>query len=326
MIAFVTGATGFVGQNLCERLRREEWEVRALVRKTSRTDFLEKIGCEFVQGTLESEKAIGRATADADAIFHLAGLTKAVRPQEFMKVNASGTKHVLLGAHEAGFKGRFLHLSSLAAAGPAVEGKPRTEDDLPAPVSLYGRSKLKGEQFAARAREAFPVTILRPGAIYGPREHEIYEILKPLKKTGISVSAGPDIDLQMTHVDDVVSALVVTANDSAAANQTYFVNDPQTWPYSRVMELMGDALERRIRQIRIPLAAGWAVGAVLDTAGRIAGRPLSPFGRDKMRELAAGSWIADSGKLTLECGWKAQWALPEGLRQTIRWYRENDWL
>ena len=326
MIAFVTGGTGFVGQNLCERLRREGWEVRALVRKTSHTEFLARIGCELVRGNLESEKTIGRATTNADVIFHLAGLTKATRPTDFTRVNAAATKHVLLGAHEGGFSGRFVHLSSLAAAGPAPNGRPRREEDPPAPVSLYGKSKLRGERFAERARDVFPVTVLRPGAIYGPREHEIFEIIKPLWKTGISVSAGPDIELQMTHVDDVVSALWVAATDPAAHNRTYFVNDPQTWPYSRVIELMGDALGRRVRQVRVPLAAGWALGAGLDLAGRIARRPLSPFGRDKMRELAAGSWIADSNLLTRECGWKAKWALPDGLRQTIRWYRENGWL
>lgn len=326
MIALVTGGTGFVGGHLCERLRREGWTVRVLARKTSRVSLLEKAGCEIVRGTLDTEKTIRRAAADADVLFHLAAITKAASTREFYRINSEGTKSVLVAAQEGGFKGRFVLLSSQSAAGPAINGREVTESDEPRPVSHYGRSKLLGEKLAAKARDAFPVTILRPGAIYGPREHEIYQIVRMIQRTGLTFTIGPDFDLQMTHVADVVEALLLGATHAETANKTYFVTDPQPWRYRQVLGLLGEVLERRVRRVWLPRAAGWALASAIDGASFVARRPLSPFNGDKMREMAAGSWLADSGRLTRETGWQARWLLPEGLRQTIAWYRKNGWL
>lgn len=326
MRAFITGATGFVGGHLCERLRREGWEVRALVRNRSKARDIEAVGCETVPGDLDSAVAIRQAAGDTDAIFHLAGVTKAVHPADFARVNGHGTGKVAAAAAAGGFQGRFVHLSSLAAAGPAIEGRPRTEAMPAQPVSYYGRGKLMGERFAARARSRFPVTILRPGAIYGPREHEIHEVVRQLARTGVAFSLGPEIRLQMTHVEDIVEAAWRAATVPEAVNRTYFVTDPQVWTFSRIMSLLGEALGRRVRVIPLPLVAGWAAAAAIDTASLVARKPLSPFNRDKMRELAAGSWLADSTLLTRETGWEARWGLVEGLRDTIGWYRENGWL
>ncbi len=327
MRAFLTGGTGFVGGHLAERLRAGGWDVRALVRASSKTEILRNSGCECVEGKLDSEKTLLPHLADVDTIFHLAGVTKALSAKGFRAVNGIGTGQLVQAAVKAGFQGRFVLLSSQAAAGPALPGNQlRTEEDNPSPVSLYGRSKLEGERHVWRARRRFPVTILRPGAIYGPREHEIYEIIKPLQRTGITVASGPDICLQMTHVEDVVDAIWRAANEPKAANQTFFITSPEVHRYSEVMSQLGDALGRRVRMVNLPLRLGWALAGALDTVGRLAGKPISPFGCDKMREVAAGSWLADSSKLTRLCGWQNQWTLNDGLRQTIEWYRQNDWL
>ncbi|MEQ8819882.1 MAG: NAD-dependent epimerase/dehydratase family protein [Sumerlaeia bacterium] len=326
-LAFVTGGTGFVGGHLCNRLRETGFTVRALARRGSRRGALEALGCELVEGDLSDEEALRRGAQGASVVLHVAGLTKTARPDAFLEVNGEGTKNVLIAAQEAGFTGRFVLLSSLAAAGPARdEATPRTAADPLRPVSDYGRSKRLGEQYAEHARSAFPVTILRPGAIYGPGERDIYEMIKPVAKTGLSVEAGPPIRVQMTHVEDVVEALLVAAQRPEAANQTYFVNDTQAWTVAEIMDLVGEILERKVRHVRLPLAAGRGLAAVLDGVGKLRGKPVSPLTRDKMREVAGGSWIADSTPFAQECGWRAKWALPDGLRQTLRWYRAEGWL
>lgn len=326
--AFVTGGAGFVGGGLCEALAAEGWEVRALVRATSRTARLDAAGCQLVHGSLEpaSMPVITEAVSGADVVFHLAGVTKAIRPGAFRDVNGRGASLVARAARRANFRGRFILMSSLAAAGPAPKGRLRTEADPPAPVSLYGRSKLVGERAAMRRAHGFLLTILRPGAIYGPHEHEMYEVIRTIARSGLALSTGPDINLQLTHVDDVVGAALTAANTDTPLEGAYFINDQEVWRYSQVMDCIGRALKRRVRQVRLPLAAGWTVAAALDLAGRIAGRPLSPFGMDKMREVAAGSWTADCTRFMSATGWRARRSLPEGMRETIDWYRAEGWL
>jgi nucleoside-diphosphate-sugar epimerase len=327
MIAFVTGGSGFVGGHLCERLRREGWTVRALVRKSSGTEVLEDAGCDLVAGSLGAPASFRGALAGADVIFHLAGITKAVRARDFARVNGGGTEAVLDAAADAGFKGRFVYLSSLAAAGPApAPAQARTESMEPRPVSAYGRGKLLGERHVRSAPNSIETVILRPGAIYGPREHEIYQVVRTLAKTGLALRVGPDFRVQMTHVDDVVSALMHAAANPEMVGRVYNLVDQQVWRLSEVLHLLGEAIGRRIRIVPLPMALGWAAGGVIDAASLAVRRPLSPFNTDKMRELAAGDWIGDSTRLTRDCGWRAEWALPAGLHDTIRWYRAKGWL
>lgn len=328
MRAFLTGGTGFVGSHLAERLRDRGWEVRALAREGSKTEILEAAGCEIVRGGMESERAMREGCRGADAVFHLAGVTKALTEAEFRRVNGDGTRRLLLAAREARFAGRFVMLSSLAAAGPAAHNRPLTEVRRPRPVSAYGRSKLASERhLRSQGRRFAAWTILRPGAIYGPREHEIYEAVKLIQRVGVSFEFS-DIRVQMTHVDDVVDGIlrVASAKPEAVAGRTFFVNDPAAWRYARVIDEIGAALGKRVRHARIPLAGAWLFAGSLDIAGRLAGKPLSPIGRDKIREVAAGSWLADSSALSRATGWRAQRAFPEGIRSTIAWYRENGWL
>jgi len=327
MRAFLTGGTGFVGGHLAERLRAAGWEVRALAREGSNAEILEKAGCEIVRGGLDTERALRQGCAGADVVFHLAAITKAVSEGEFRRVNVDGTRRLLVAAREARFAGRFVLLSSLAAAGPARNNRPLTEDRRPRPVSAYGASKLAAERHVRSLGRRFEWTVLRPGAIYGPREHEIYEAVKLIEKVGLSLEVG-DIRLQMTHVDDVVEALVrvAKAKREAVAGRAFFANDMRAWRYSGVIDEIGAALGRRVRHARIPLAGAWVFAGTLDLAGRVAGKPLSPLGRDKVREIAAGSWLADSSALSRATGWKPRTDFSDGIRKTIAWYRGNGWL
>ncbi len=328
MKALVTGATGFVGSHLCDRLVAEGHEVIALARASSRTSHLEKPGVTVLRGGLDDPSAYRQIAAGLDVVFHLAGLTKALEPKEFVTVNARMTAAFVSGLAEAGFCGRLVNLSSLAAGGPA--GGPnafRRMDDGDSPVSDYGRSKLAGEH-AVKARLKPPATwtVLRPGAIYGPRERDIYEILRLINGLGVAVRVGPGVVTQMTHVDDVVSAMMLAGCATEAAGKTYYVVEATPWSFDEVIELVGRVLGRRVRVLGASEKLAGRLAAILERVGRWRGKPVSPLSRDKLAELGGRYWVADASPLEEELGWRVRWRLEEGLAATVEWYRQEGWL
>lgn len=327
MLAFVTGGTGFVGGHLCERLRREGLAVRALARASADTTILEACGCEIVRGDVGDGGFAPRALEGVDVVFHLAGVTKTLNRGDFVKVNAAGAENVARAARAVGFRKRFVLLSSLAAAGPAIDGRPRTEADEPAPVSYYGASKLDGESAVRRvAGAAFDVTVLRPGGIYGPREHEMLEVFRLMRRKGLALGPSRDFEVQLTHVDDVVEGLWRAATHAPAANHTFFLNDPNHVRLSQIVEESARVLGRRIRRIAAPMWLIHATAWQYEMVGRLMGRILSPLTCDKARELAAGPWLADSAAFATATAWKPQWAFGEGLAATMDWYRARGML
>lgn len=319
--AFVTGATGFLGSHLVEKLRAQGTRVLALTRSASAAKKAVELGCEPVDrdAFLAYPKRVD--LRNCEAVFHLAGLTKTIQMNEFVAVNAGFTADFLKSVWLAGFRGRVIHVSSLAAAGPVSGQTPRTEELSLRPVSHYGRSKLLGERIAQRWSTRLQTTVLRPGAIYGPRDQDFLEVLKTLK-WGVSLSIGKEMCVQLTHVSDVVDGCLCAARSTKAAGEAYFVNDPEVWRYDDAMTLMANLLGvRSVRNVRLPVPVAKLLAEGLDVASRLAGKPLSPFTKDKWREVTAGNWIADSSPLAHDCGWQAQMPLERGMAETVAWYK-----
>ncbi len=325
---FVTGASGFVGGHLCERLIADGHEVRALVRATSNTALLEKAGAKIVEGTLDAVNLFARYAEDTDVFFHLAAITRTYRHRTFFDVNTRGTKALVGGLERADYGGKLVLLSSLAAGGPAVNRRaPRTEEHDDDPVSEYGRSKLAAERVVREnAPPACDWTILRPGAIYGPREHQIYDLLKMLQSTGLAFRFGKGVNVQMTHVDDVVEALLLAGTRESANGRTYYVTDPTSWSFDEIMKLAAEVLGKNLRTIPLPMFVATCLATAIDGASRVAGKPLTPLGRDKLAEMKAFNWICDPERIQRELGWKPKWNLTDGMKQTIEWYQAEGWL
>lgn len=329
MRCFVTGATGFVGGHLCARLMREGHQVVALARSRSKAAALEQLGAEVVEGDLHATNVFARHAAPCDRVFHLAAITRALNAREFRHVNAGGTKSLVEGLNRGEFRGRLVYLSSLAAGGPTRSAsQPRNEENADAPVSDYGSSKLLAEKIIVKA--GFPAggdwVFLRPGAIYGPQERQIYEVVKGLNKLGIAIQVGPGVNTQMTHVDDVVDAMVKASDTPAAAGRRYYIVDREVWSFEALVTLIGETLGRRVRVIKGPMLVGTVAAAAVDLASNLARRPLTPFGGDKLREMKAVNWVGDSSRAERELGWTARKRFPDGLRETVKWYRDNGWL
>ena len=321
----LTGATGFVGSHVAESFVRAGWQVRALVRSVEKARQTLPPPIEVVSGSLEDETALRIAVRGVDVVVHLAALTHARTEREYHIANVEGTERLLRAALDATPRPRrFVYLSSLAAVGPAIDGRGVRTDDPPRPLTAYGRSKLAGEAICMRARDAIEMVILRAPAVYGPRDTDLFHFFK-LARTGlIPVPMGPARPLQMVHVSDLARALVQAAGTDGAPG-VYHIAEQRAYTWEEVGQLVGAAVNHSVRPLRVPATLIRGLAAVSELAAAAVGRS-SIFNRDKARELLAPGWLCETDTARMELKFEAGIPLPDGLRTTAQWYREQGWL
>ena len=321
--ALITGASGFVGGHLAERLSGQGWRVRALVRASSDTTRLKALGAELATGSLDDADAIAAAADGADTVFHLAARTTAPSAAEFHRANVEGTRNVARGAVRAGTRPRRLvYLSSYAACGPSLNGRPRGMEETPAPLTAYGRTKLEGEA-AAREAEAAGVEllVLRSPSVYGPGDRAFLPVFRLAKRALAPIPTGPVRRLHMVYVHDLVLAL---ANAADAPPGTYAVAEPVAHAYGELVDEIGRAVRGRAPlHVPIPAALLKVSGAVAERLGGVL-KTGGVFSREKADEMLAEGWVCDltgSERLLPRAT-----TLAEGTAETARWYRTQGWL
>lgn len=321
----VTGATGFVGSHVIEALSQTGVSIRAAVRKSSKIDYLRQYAVDVVTAGLDDEAAMRDAVAGVDAVVHLAAATRASSAEEFSRANARGTRVVtdaVMFAQPA--PPRLVYLSSLAAAGPAIGGRPVTAEDTPRPLTVYGRTKLEGEKICQTIAGERDLFILRAPAVYGPRDRDVYEFFRMARFGVIPVPTGGERRLQMVHVHDLARAVALAATVDAPAG-VYHIAEPQAYLWQDIGRMVGRAVGRTVHLMRIPGAVLHAAGAVSELAGAATGRAVL-FSRDKARELLAPGWLCETDAARNRLGFTARIALERGLAETAEWYRANRWL
>lgn len=321
----LTGATGFVGSHVADAFVRDGFQVRALVRSPARAVALAPLGAELVTGSLEDAAALAAAVQGVDVIVHMAALTHARSEREFHKVNVEGTRRLLDSALAAATPPRrFVYLSSLAAAGPAIDGRPVCAADAARPLTAYGRSKLAGELVSMEMADRIEVVILRAPAVYGPRDTDLFHFFRIARRGLIPVPTGPARPLQMVHVEDLARALVRAARAEAAAG-VYHAAEARAYAWEEVGRMVSDAVGRSARVLRVPAGLISGLAAVSEAAAATLGRS-SIFNRDKARELLAPGWLCETESARADLNFEAGIPLADGLRSTAQWYREQGWL
>jgi nucleoside-diphosphate-sugar epimerase len=332
----VTGASGFIGRHLVRRLIERGDRVSCLVRATSCINDLRSAGAQLVTGDVTDWASIGRALAvsQADIVFHLAGLTKALRTDDFLRVNARGVESVAAACADHTDKPVLVVVSSLAAAGPCAVGQPQVEGDTPTPVSAYGRSKLAGEQAAAKYAGVVPISIVRPPIVFGPSDRGMLEMFRPIARWGIHAVPGRgERRFSLIHVADLVESLLLAAEKGERLHPNglpgqgiYFMATEDELTYTELGQAMAIALEKkRATVVHLPGPLVRLVGLCGDAMGRIRRRPAW-VNSDKMTEALAGSWMCSCAKARTQLGWSPAAALAQRLYETAEWYRHAEWL
>jgi nucleoside-diphosphate-sugar epimerase len=328
MRVLVTGGSGFLGSYICEQLAAEGHVVRALVRPASDTKVLDKLPrVEFAAGFIEDAPSLARAVLGVDAIIHAAGLVKARDPAEFFVTNAQGTRN-LLQAAEAGAPGlrRFVYVSSLAAVGPSADGTPIPDDAEPRPVTHYGRSKLEGERAVVAAKDRFPVTVIRPPLIYGPRDRETLAFFISVKNGVLPLIGDGSNTLSVIYGKDCASACVKAITAGAPSGRTYFVDDGAVYVWKEALLEVERALgTRAFVRMGLPLGVVRAAAAASQLYGKVT-KTAQMLTLDKVNELTQQHWVCSGDGARRDLGWTAKVQWQEGVREAVKWYREQGWL
>ena len=343
--SLVTGANGFIGFQLVRELIARGDYVRCLVRRSASAERLEHLGARIVAGDVTSPESLGPAVEKVDTVYHLAGLVRARSAAEFLRTNRMGVANLLDSCRRRTTPPTVVIVSSLAAAGPARDARPRTEEEPPRPVSHYGRSKRAGELEAVARASDLPITIVRPPIVMGEGDKVGLTLFRMIRQARLHLVPGwRRSKLSIIHVRDLAAVLISAAErgarlpagngkengargtDAIDPQGFYFVAGERDPTYIELGRLIGEAMgQRRVIVIAFPRPAVWPIAACGDVVARI--RRRAPFaGIDKAREALAGHWICSAARAQTDLGFAPSAPLAEWLRQTAEWYCREKWL
>lgn len=331
--ALVTGSTGFIGQHVVRNLLAEGIQVRCLVRSVDRGEPLREDGATLFLGDVADPDTLRPAIGDVDTVFHLAGLTKATRKRSLWDVNETGTRNVAAACAARPNPPTMVYVSSLAAAGPCIEGRPRTEREGATPISNYGRSKYAGEVASAAFADKTPITVVRPPIVLGQGDRDGFELFRTIARLRTHLVPGPgDEPYSVIHAEDLTSALVAAARRGKRLESrdplagVYFAAADEQVTYTELGEMIGRAVGVcPVRIVRSPAPTVWGVATVNELIAQVTRKPRL-LSWDKAREATAGGWACDDREFRRDTGFTPARSLQDRLDETAAWYREQAWL
>ena len=324
----ITGASGFLGYHLIKAALAQDLEVFAGVRKSSQVSHLKELPVKYVYLNYEDIKTMSSTLAEnkIDYIIHAAGITKAVKREHYNTINATFSVNLAKAACLAGPGAspckKMVFISSLAAAGPLNDASGTiTEQTGPAPVTAYGKSKLLAEEELSKT--GISLIILRPTAIYGPRDKDIFIMLKTVSK-GFDPYMGKILQqLSFVHARDIADIAVRTL----FINKTgvYNISDGNNYSRYQFADITKKLLGIKAFRLHLPMPLIKTLAYFLETISGWSNKP-AVITREKLQELTAVNWICDISKAKRELGFNPRFNLQTGLKDSIEWYRENKML
>jgi nucleoside-diphosphate-sugar epimerase len=325
----VTGATGFVGSHIVDRLRDRGDAVRALVRQPRAAEDLRKRGVEVRPGDLSTAVDLSAAVDGVDVVIHCAGVVDATAlPHNVWEVNLGGTERLLAASAQVGLA-RFVHLSSIAVYGYVPP--PVAEDAPKRPVGPYGESKWAAEQALWRyhAAHRLPAVALRPCIIYGERDHAFSRgLLRRCRMRAVPLPKGGRRILDLVYVSDVVDAVLAAATQPTAVGRSYNITDGEAHTCRDILLAYGRIAGRR--PAILPFPGRTAVLALqmmlrLMQVGRMPDSWMSPLVHLRIGLRILGldlHYAIDAARRNL--GYTPRVGLMEGLRRTLAWGLEQE--
>ncbi|MDP1727855.1 MAG: NAD(P)-dependent oxidoreductase [Bacteroidota bacterium] len=325
----ITGASGFIGSFLVEEALKRDYEVYAGIRKSSSTKYLSDSRIKLTELDFSNPDLLNQKISELpqfDYIIHNAGLTRAPKKADYFTSNYQYTKNIIDALiSQKKVPEKFIYMSSLAAYGPGDPEllNPVQVSDTPRPLTAYGRSKLESEKYL-NTLPNFPHIIIRPTAVYGPREKDLFTVFKMINNN-IELFVGfKKQHLTFIYVKDLVKA-VFQSMESGIINRGYFVSDGNVYDGKILGNIIKKQLGKRTLRISFPIGLVRLIAIISESTKYISGKQAL-LNYDKINELECTNWQCDIQPLIDELNFKPEYNLNEGIQETITWYKQTKWL
>jgi len=327
MKVLVTGATGFLGSHLVDALLEEGYQVKALVRKTSNSDFLKKLGVELAYGDLTDKDNVFNAVKDTKAVYHCAArVSDWGSLREFYRVNVDGTENLL----KASLKEEvdiFVHVSSLTTL-DVTKNHWQTDENHPYPEKFfepYTKTKVLAEKLVINycQKEGLPVSIVRPSIIWGPGDTIILPRLVSLLKSGKFVFIGKgNQSICLSYVSNVVDALLLVGTHKEAIGEIYNITDGEAISYRKFIEKLANLLNLDLPTKSIPLFLAYGIACLMELWGKMTKTDNPPLLTRYGVYLASANVVFDISKARKDLGYEPRICFNEGLKKVAPWLRK----
>lgn len=323
----ITGATGFVGYHLIKSALANDMEVYANVRRSADVTHLKDFPINYVDLDLSSIYLLKENIEDKkyDYIVHAAAVTKAKKLDDYNQVNAIYTRNLAVAASKSTHTiEKFVFISSLAALGPLHEKHGKlTDQGASNPVTNYGISKALAETYLAQIPN-LPLIVFRPTAVYGPREKDIFILIKTIK-AGLELYIGKqEQELSFVYATDLAD-IIINALASDVVGKSYNISDGAVYSRSSLATYVSKALGKKTITVNVPVplikGLAWSMERFYGIFNQIPALNV-----DKIKELTAINWGCDIKNIQKDFGFVPRFGLEQGINETINWYRKNNWL
>jgi nucleoside-diphosphate-sugar epimerase len=322
----VTGATGFTGSHLCERLAREGHAVRALVRDPNRCPALRRCGVEVAIGDLREPRSLERAAAGRDVVYHIAASFRPenVSRKEMWDINVQGTKSLLDAAIKAGVQ-RFVHCSTVGVHGD-IKNPPANEETPYGPGDHYQESKAEGERVVLKymAESRLPIVVFRPGGIYGPRDLRFLKLIKAIKTRTFVMLGSGEVIYQMIYIDDLITGILLCGTKEQAVGNVYILTGEEPTTLNRLVQVIAEVLAVPLPRWRFPVMPVYLAGFLCELLCKPLG--INPPLYRRRVDFFRKTRCFDISKAKRELGFQPKTALQSGIRLTVDWYRQNGYV
>jgi len=319
----VTGANGFVGSRLCRRLLDDGYHVVAGIRENCNRELIAGLDLEYRYGDITCPETLPAMVKGIDNVIHNAGLVKAKDKEAFFRVNHFGARNIAEAAKNGDTK-KFILISSTAAVGPSEPGQVLTENSPPRPITMYGRSKLAGEEAVLELKEELNSVIIRPSGVYGPGDKEMLAFFQIMNFRIKPYLGKLKRKIQLVHVDDLCLGVSKALKAVTKSGSVYFIAESRSYSFKELVLALRNAIGRKAVPVYIPASPLKVIARISEGFMKAVGVPPM-FTLEKANEILS-NWEISTAKAAEDLDFESQISFAEGARQTAEWYRREGWL